>query len=579
MSLHTLAKKAGVTTPIYSRPTNDNGLFTLNSGPRTLSYTGKHMINSAVRTPFKGIHPVNFRTNRMSTGGGHSMGGHSNHVDNGVIEAACDVRVNIHGNAPAVQPSSVSARAMVFNKYKWIKSGTFPNVWVQPGQQSSNEYTAKVRSKIASPSCAPPTDPKTNEACDCEKALKQKGIRVARNRIQELKLNNDGVAKSTHEPLYYDNYLNKVQNRCIDPTCSQKPFPYYTTNPGASLSSTIACGGVGAITTYMTAPGWYLCKGPWEDTELLRRFYYNASIINPIEITYNSITKNNVFDETTIRVAANTRGYMFKYPSQVSTGDFVMFTINITHFTGTPELVLARWRDEGRTQFVNDSKTPLDLANPQFQYGLGHMATEPLYYTLSIHLKQTDTVTLNSLTVNDSQMLPYVELPVMPSTPAQYYKGAIYILPIGGHPVNDKKYFNFYAGGSGPIYSLVSDVNDATPVFMNKLADNSSVITFNLTHAGVGSPTPYMIYKTTGEGTQESPAWIAATNLNIPPLSTLIANAQSDEAASAQLKSSGYSDLYSFADISTATGDISLLYGDVTTISGQIYLEVRQVKF
>ena len=123
MSIHILKKKADANSH-----TNGSTSFSINGGPRNLSYIGKSARNSSVRTPFRGVTPMGF--NGIS----------SNNV---IVMASPHIKAKL-GQAPinAPQMSVRSTKSMIATKYKWIK-GQYPNVWVQPNtNQSSSEHTA-----------------------------------------------------------------------------------------------------------------------------------------------------------------------------------------------------------------------------------------------------------------------------------------------------------------------------------------------------------------------------------------------------------------------------------------------------
>ena len=56
MSLQTLKKKSDATSHTYA----NTKPFTINGGTRNLSYIGKNMRNSTVKTPFRGTLPMGY---------------------------------------------------------------------------------------------------------------------------------------------------------------------------------------------------------------------------------------------------------------------------------------------------------------------------------------------------------------------------------------------------------------------------------------------------------------------------------------------------------------------------------------
>ncbi len=247
MSLQTLKLKAMSNATSHANSTSSKeGGFSLNSGPRQLNYIGKSMRNSSYKTPFKGSYPVNF----------------NGKADQHITYSACDSKVELRGMEPMMQKPVKNNKAMITAKYKWINGGVYPNVWVQTPQKTYSEYLSDLHCPCedVSSSSVPSV-----EACDCKKAFGDMGVNLNHTRIQRLKLENSNIVNIDVKvkPMSQSERIQKIQCDCLTPKCDNKPFPYFTTNPGMHTSGLVSCGGASeAQQTYQTAPNWYIdCSG------------------------------------------------------------------------------------------------------------------------------------------------------------------------------------------------------------------------------------------------------------------------------------------------------------------------------
>ena len=201
--------------------------FSLSGGPRTTSYVGKSMRNSPNGTRYKGSYPVNFSQTE------------------GVISKAtmCNQIIELRGNAPSQQKSVGNNKSMISSRNKWIHGGVYPNVWVQPVKEMSYEEYTKQR--VLREDCENGRNIPTQggeDCCDCEDAFEGSNVKIYYRPIDKLKKCNDGVVKDM-DPYSTSSSLRtlRLQNKCID---TDKPFPYYTTNPGVLNTRLISCGAI-----------------------------------------------------------------------------------------------------------------------------------------------------------------------------------------------------------------------------------------------------------------------------------------------------------------------------------------------
>lgn len=221
MSLQTMKLKintsgTGNTSAKNNIPPESNSGFTLHGGPRVLNYIGKQMHNSKIRTPYKGIYPVNYTTDTKKN---------KNIVEN------CHITSSLRATAPANQRSVKNTKGMLTTKYKWIHGGGYPNYWVQPTEaQSYTDYVKDLRIKTIY-ECNDPS----NVLTDCspyntciKDSFTNKGVQLNHNPIDKLKNANKNIVKETTTLPTSSDHTAAIQIKCLDSAV----FPYYTTNPG-----------------------------------------------------------------------------------------------------------------------------------------------------------------------------------------------------------------------------------------------------------------------------------------------------------------------------------------------------------
>ena len=230
MSLQTLKKKSDAITHSH-----DHGnMFTINGGPKNLSYIGKTMRNSSVRTPFRGTLPVNYITGSNTP---PIMAYPPLKAEMG------DTTVNSY------QRSVRNTRSMIATKYTWIR-GQYPNAVTQPsGNLTSAEHTQNVggvpvfhEKNQRDGRCT--TVATTNTPC-CEPVINQPSS--PHNVIQRII---DRNASGSNMPPSaavsgFSEYMSRLRATALTKTGDDKPFPFYMNSH---------CGN---MVIYTTAPEWY----------------------------------------------------------------------------------------------------------------------------------------------------------------------------------------------------------------------------------------------------------------------------------------------------------------------------------
>lgn len=246
MSLQTLKKKSEATSHTY----DNTKPFTINGGPRNLSYIGKSMKNSTVKTPFRGTLPIGYA-------------GPGSHI----VYANPHIKAELGATPNTPQMSVRNTKSMIATKYKWI-NGQYPNLWVQPTTNlTSHEYTQHLKNIpsfiekdiIDSIGTLEPI-PDTKNCCT---PTTYRPLSV-RNIIQRIIKNNTGGHKlPTATVNGFSEYMTRLRASTMANTQDNKPFPFYVNNQ---------CG----HTTYTSPPQWYKSTGILTNLATIRCEIQNA---------------------------------------------------------------------------------------------------------------------------------------------------------------------------------------------------------------------------------------------------------------------------------------------------------------
>jgi hypothetical protein len=192
--------------------------FSLNGTTRNVGYVGQHMRNSKAFTPFRGVLPV-----------GHGGSG-GKYNQNNIIYNVSDSSVEVKGEQLLYNKSSViSTYGMLRKKYKWAYNGTYPNFWVQPDANNAtynNSQSLYISQKSSANDCVVDTN-------DFEKYVDNiQDYNGAKKDRLDCKNN---YSKTLRQAVDCSTYINRVQNKCANPTPEQMAFPYAVNNDGCNV--------------------------------------------------------------------------------------------------------------------------------------------------------------------------------------------------------------------------------------------------------------------------------------------------------------------------------------------------------
>lgn len=228
--------------------------FSLNGGHRNVGYIGKTYKMSKSGTPFRGIHAM---------GSGGSYGNYYN------SEPVFNVNeVIVQGDQERyIKQSVLSTYGMLAKKYRWIKSGQYPNNWVQPVFGASTQSDTKSQGNyLQNLSAANMCVIDVNDQAKYEGYVVRCGPTNCSTTTAKFKYNdmarNGPYTKTIKQPIDSSQYTLYIQRGCQNPKGAQKPFPYAVQTGTGIKTGGVSVTSVGnACNTsniYLTPPDWYV---------------------------------------------------------------------------------------------------------------------------------------------------------------------------------------------------------------------------------------------------------------------------------------------------------------------------------
>ena len=233
--------------------------FSLNGTHRNIGYIGKTMHMSKNGTPFRGTQPY----------GSGGIGGRYPRPE--PVYNVNEVLV-LGDQWLFVKPTVLTTYGMLQKKYRWIKTGQYPNVWVQPVQDGTTQSDTKSQSMyIHDLTVANICVTNVNNRDKYINYYKRCGPTLCNSSTARFKYNdmarNGPYTKELSQPITSSQQTLRIQRKCANPTGKQKPFPYAVqTGTGILTGGTSvrsvgnACGTSNNNTTI--PPAWYTNSSP-----------------------------------------------------------------------------------------------------------------------------------------------------------------------------------------------------------------------------------------------------------------------------------------------------------------------------
>ena len=212
--------------------------FSLVGGHRNVGNVGQSMAMSKNGTPFRGIHAM----------GSGSGGRRETYYSQPVYNVN---RVIVLGEqSKFIKPSNVSAYWATHTKHRWINSGQYPNVWVQPNYTGNQTDSSSQGVYIKNVANANTCNIDVNNQDIYTNHIVNHGptncyTTTARFKFDDM-VRNAPYTKNIKNSIDYSQYNSFIQKRCALPKGKNKPFPF-AVNGGCNTTND----------TYVVPPAWY----------------------------------------------------------------------------------------------------------------------------------------------------------------------------------------------------------------------------------------------------------------------------------------------------------------------------------
>jgi hypothetical protein len=234
-----------------------NAGFSITGPYRNSGGVGASMRFSQSGTPYRGIYPK---------GWGGTRGRYPDGPNNVLINIRTGTIPCAAVQNGTVKPPVLSTKGMLERRFRWIKSGQYPNNWVQPDYTGNQTDTASqglyIHNKAAANYCH--YDVNNPEvyvdyfvrcgATGCQPT-------PARGYTMSIQQSNAPYTKTLHQPKDASDYTLRIQRRCTNPVGFQKPFPYAVQTGTGVLRGGITVNNVAnacnTSNTVVTPPDWY----------------------------------------------------------------------------------------------------------------------------------------------------------------------------------------------------------------------------------------------------------------------------------------------------------------------------------
>ena len=226
--------------------------FSINGGHRNIGYVGKTSMFSKQGTRFRGTEP-------------YGSGGSGGRYPTPLPVFNVNEVIVLGDQQLYIKPSVLSTYGMLNKKYKWIKSGQFPNNWVQPNytgnQVDTNSQGMYIQNKKVGNTCISDV----NNTTIYQNHIVNHGPTLCKTSAAKFTFDdmvrNAPYTKTLFEPLQSSDQTIRVQRKCINRLPNQKPFPYAKNGGTGLLTGGINLNVGNSCNTspnFIAPPAWYL---------------------------------------------------------------------------------------------------------------------------------------------------------------------------------------------------------------------------------------------------------------------------------------------------------------------------------
>jgi hypothetical protein len=226
--------------------------FSINGGNRNIGYIGKTSMFSKQGTRFRGTQP-------------YGSGGSGGNYPTPLPVFNVNEVIVLGDQHLYIKPSVLSTYGMLNKKYKWIKSGQYPNNWVQPNytgnQVDTNSQGMYIHTKKVGNTCILDV----NNINKYNNHIVHHGPTLCKTSAAKFTFNsmvkNAPYTKTLFESLDSSDQTIRIQRKCANQLPIQKPFPYAKNGGtgiltgGINLNTNNSCN---TSTNFTIPPAWYL---------------------------------------------------------------------------------------------------------------------------------------------------------------------------------------------------------------------------------------------------------------------------------------------------------------------------------
>ena len=244
----------GASVSTDSTPIGPEG-FSINGGRRSTSYIGKSSAYSKLGTRYRGINAIGYG------------GTHGKYPVFKPLLNFSPVRATVEGaQFLYIKPSVLSTKGMLEKKYRWINNGQYPNHWVQPiypsGSLSDNAsqwlyiQNKAAQNTIVNDTNKPEVYVDYIRNCGSSNGRCNTATNIV-NYPYNIIANAGKYTKTLGIPQEASQYTTQIQQKCSNPTCRQKPFPFAVRTGKVGSSQTPGFPIPIETEYYISAPSWY----------------------------------------------------------------------------------------------------------------------------------------------------------------------------------------------------------------------------------------------------------------------------------------------------------------------------------
>lgn len=230
-SLSSTIFKSGLSVNDFNYMGASNSGFSVSGSYRNVGGVGQGVAFSKSSTPYRGIHPKGW-------------GGTRGRYPDGAKDVVLNIMPVYTGVAiqnSIIKPPVLSNNGMLARRYRWIKSGKYPNFWVQPNYTGNLTDTNSQGLYIQNKTAESLIHYDTNTIEKYSNYYKNCGPSDCKHTpssgyTRNIQQTSAPYTKTVYRPIDSSEYSVRIQQGCRNITPLQEPYPY-AVQPGRGILS------------------------------------------------------------------------------------------------------------------------------------------------------------------------------------------------------------------------------------------------------------------------------------------------------------------------------------------------------